>query len=100
MGLIFFCCSVPFGLPQYVQCILHGLTVSSFVSHSFWLTAKSVYLVVEYLASLNNGENFIVATLVCTIPKNLTIAPGWYIYFLIFRPDMNGITCNLFLLIF
>ena len=34
---------VPFGIPQYVQCILHGLTS---VSHSFLLTAKSVDLVI------------------------------------------------------
>ena len=34
---------VPFGIPQYVQCILHGdLSVSSFVSHSSWLTVKGV----------------------------------------------------------
>ena len=39
---------VPFGIPQYMQCILHGLTgpVSSFVSHSFLLTVKSVDLAV------------------------------------------------------
>ena len=38
---------VPFGIPQYVQCILHGLTtVSYFVSHSSLLTAKSVDLVI------------------------------------------------------
>ena len=39
---------VPFGIPHYIQCILHGLTVpvSSFVSHSSLLTVKSVDLVV------------------------------------------------------
>ena len=39
---------VPFGILQYVQCILHGLTVpvSSFVFHSSLLTAKSVNLAV------------------------------------------------------
>ena len=34
---------VPFGIPQYIQCILHGLTS---VLHSSFLTAKSVDLVV------------------------------------------------------
>ena len=37
---------VPFGIPQYVQCILLGLTSDSFVSHSSLLTAKSVDLAV------------------------------------------------------
>ena len=36
---------VPFGIPQYVQCIFHGLLpVSPFVSHLPLLTAKSVDL--------------------------------------------------------
>ena len=46
MGLIFHIVSaqeVPFGIPQYVQCILHGLTS---VSHSSLLTANSVDLAV------------------------------------------------------
>ena len=34
---------VPFGTPQYVQCILHGLTG---VLHSSLLTAKSIDLAV------------------------------------------------------
>jgi len=34
---------VPFGIPQYVQCILQGLTI---VLHSSSLTVKSVNLVV------------------------------------------------------
>ena len=37
---------VPFGMLQYVQCILHGLTSVLLVSHSSLLTAKSVNLVV------------------------------------------------------
>ena len=37
---------VPFGIPQYVQCILHGLTSFLLVSHSSLLTAKSVDLAV------------------------------------------------------
>ena len=36
---------VPFGIPQYVQCILHGLTSVPFVSHSSLLTGKGVDLV-------------------------------------------------------
>ena len=36
---------VPFGIPQYVQCFM-DLPVSSFVSYSSLLTAKSVNLVV------------------------------------------------------
>ena len=36
-----------FGIPQYVQCILHGLnSVLPFVSHSSLLTAKGVNLAV------------------------------------------------------
>ena len=35
-----------FGIPQYVQCIIHGLTSVPFVSHSSLLTAKSVDLAV------------------------------------------------------
>ena len=37
---------VPFGIPQYIQCILHGLTSVLLVSHSSLLIAKSVNLVV------------------------------------------------------
>ena len=37
---------VPYGTLQHIQCILHGLTVSSFVSYSSWLTAKGVDLAV------------------------------------------------------
>ena len=52
MGLIFSLFDVasagymPFGIPQYVQCILHGLTSASVVSHSSWLTAKGIDLAV------------------------------------------------------
>ena len=35
---------VPFGIPQYVHCIVMNLSVSSFVSYSSLLTAKSVDL--------------------------------------------------------
>ena len=57
MGLIFSLfniASVPFGIPQYVQCILMDLPVSSFVSHSSLLTAKHVDLVIVRVASLHN----------------------------------------------
>ena len=37
---------VPFGISQYVQCILHGLTSVLLVSHSSLLTVKGVDLVV------------------------------------------------------
>jgi len=39
---------VPFGIPQYVQCILQGLirSESSFVFHSSLLTVNSINLVV------------------------------------------------------
>ena len=37
---------VPFGIPQCVQSILHGLTSVSFVSHSSLLTVKGVDLAV------------------------------------------------------
>ena len=52
MGLIFslfdvaLAREVSFGILQYIQCILHGLPMSSFVSHSSLLTAKSVNLAV------------------------------------------------------
>ena len=52
MGLIFLLFDVasarqvPFGLPQYVQCILHGLPSVLLVSHSSMLTAKSVNLAI------------------------------------------------------
>ena len=36
---------VPFGILQYIQCIIHGLTS---VSHSSMLTVKSVNLVVAH----------------------------------------------------
>ena len=54
MGLIFLLFDVasarqvPFGIPQYVQCILHGLTSVLFVSHSSMLTAKSVNLAIAH----------------------------------------------------
>ena len=53
MGLIFSLFDVasarevPFGILQYVQCILMDLSVSSFVSHSSLLTAKVLILVVH-----------------------------------------------------
>ena len=37
---------VPFGIPQYVQCLFMDLPVSSFVSLSALLTAKSVDLAI------------------------------------------------------
>ena len=46
MGLIFSLFDVassrdvPFGIPQYVQCTHHGLSLSFFVSHFFLLTAQ------------------------------------------------------------
>ena len=39
---------VPFSIPQYVQCILHGLTSVLFVSHSSLPPAKSVNLVIAH----------------------------------------------------
>ena len=52
-SLVFFFTSVasvrevPFGIPQYAQCILQGLTsVLPFVLHSSLLTVKSVNLVI------------------------------------------------------
>ena len=50
MGLIFSLFDVasarevPFGIPQFVQCILHGLTSVLLVSHLSLLKAKSVDL--------------------------------------------------------
>ena len=44
MGLIFLLFDVaspghmPYGLPQYMQCVIHDFIVSSFVSHSSLLT--------------------------------------------------------------
>ena len=52
MGLIFSLFDVtsarhvPFSIPQYVQCIHHGLTSVLLVSNSSLLTAKGVNLVV------------------------------------------------------
>ena len=40
--------AVPYGILKYVKCILHGLLVSSFVSHSSLLTVKSVDLAVAH----------------------------------------------------
>ena len=39
---------MPFGIPQYVQCIFMGLPVSSFVSHLSLLTVKSADLEVVH----------------------------------------------------
>ena len=52
MGLIFSLFDVtsaghmPFGIPQYIQRIVYGLSVPSFVSRSSLLTTKCVNLVV------------------------------------------------------
>ena len=43
---------VPFGIPQYVHCILHGLTG---VLHSSLVTVKSVNLAVVSDGCLHNG---------------------------------------------
>ena len=54
MGLIFslfdvaLVQEVPFGILQYVQCILQGFTSVLFVSNSSLLTAKGVDLVVTH----------------------------------------------------
>ena len=45
---------MPFGILQYVQCILHGLT---FVSHSSLLTAKGVNLAVAHDGFLRNRNH-------------------------------------------
>jgi len=49
---------VPFGIPQYVQCILHGLTVPV-PSHSSLLTTKSVNLMVAHNGFLFFMGNFL-----------------------------------------
>jgi len=46
---------VSFGIPQYIQCILHGLTSALL---SFWLTGKSVDSVVACDGFLFETENF------------------------------------------
>jgi len=48
---------MPFGITQYVQFILHGLTMSSFVFHSSLLTAKSVKFGVVYDGFLSDRNH-------------------------------------------
>ena len=55
---------VPFGIPQYVQCILHGLTG---LPHSSLLTAKGVDLAVArdgFPSKRKSSVFFIVAILI------------------------------------
>jgi len=47
---------VPFAIPLYMQCILHGLTNPSFVSHSSLLTTKVSICGRHVMASICNGN--------------------------------------------
>ena len=58
---------VPFGIPQYVQCILHGLTSVLLCVPFILLTVKSVNLVVAcdgFPLSQKSSVFFIVAILI------------------------------------
>ena len=61
---------MPFGLPQYVQCILHGLTSVLLCVPYILLTAKSVDLVVArdgFPSQRKSSVFFIVAILIAEI---------------------------------
>ena len=57
---------MPFGMPQFVQCILQRLS-SVLLCTSFLLTVTSINLVVEHNGFLFVTKNFIVATLITEV---------------------------------